>query len=593
MTSLNRRTQVQQFKAWSYYGFPTDKSPTYNGRRVASQQPIGEAGYVIGWHADQMSRMGWGLLIDGKKEWKLDLPDGTVVRSMSERELEQEPEAGLSHAEASAKVLSLIGWGPGTVREIDTNLFVAGEFDFLAEDDSKWHVVSVVDPDRNDLISAAKHRIRGLWPHPADPSRPDAPLFRVLPILEEMDWLSRLSRSQVAQRVALRGIIGIADKLSAAGGGDFWEEFQQALAATMEDPTNVAPMALRGSESLVEPSGNGMKGFSWVIPKFPADQRVDEKMQALIQRLAYGLPIPPEILLGLQAQSRATAYQVEENSYRAHIEPPAWLVAKVATQALSILIPGKQVQVVPDPSDLLARRHSVQDVKDAWDRGLVSAAYVREVLDIPETSAADAEDLELLMMIEGKQDPETDPANVAAQPAVTASVGGSADRPLTTGELADLGDKLAEIDHTLMMELAGATVQATDRAREKVGARARTFEGLRKAIGRDVPNSQVVATIGLQVINDTGVPVHDLVMEALSFLGQWWAKRALAAQKTVQAVLGADAPTRFDEHDVKLSVDLLMDLCAEHVVDTFESEEALPLSAQSRLRVLTILGGGD
>src|SRR5690606_27078595 len=103
--------------------------------------------------------------------------------------------------------------------------------------------------------------------------------------------------------------------------------------------------------------------------------------------LAYGLPVPPETLLGLSSQSRATAFQVEENSYRAHIEPPAQIVARVATDVLNTLFDDVKITVVPDPTLLLAKRSTVQDVKDAYDRGVVSDAYFREVLGIPERAA--------------------------------------------------------------------------------------------------------------------------------------------------------------------------------------------------------------
>lgn len=401
---------ADQRSAWEYYGIPeAGGTQQQTGSGKSCVNPVGEVRYIVGWAADQMSRMQWLVEIDGSRDWVLEMPDKTKVKSVSKN-----PEdASQSNAAASAKILESIGWTERTVRQVTTNLYVAGELDYTAHDD-KWRVVSVVHPDRSGLLGTATHSTRGLWPHPADPDQPDAPLFAVLPILEEMDWISKVSRSQSANRVSMRGIVGSADGLSFANGGEFWEEWDKALHARMEDPTDVGPLQIRGAAELVEPSGKGMKGLSWVIPEFPYDERLDLRMHSLIQRLAYGLPIPPEVLLGLQAQSRATAFQVEENSYRAHIEPPAWLVAHVATQALSLLLPDKKVEVIPDPALLLARRHTTQDVKDAFDRGGVSFAYLREVLGIPETAAATAEDIALLAQINaGKAVTGTDPAEAS------------------------------------------------------------------------------------------------------------------------------------------------------------------------------------
>lgn len=619
MKQVTRQVQVQQWKAWSYYGFAQDRAPTYQGGRLQAPMPIGEVRYVVGWIADQMVRLGWTIKVDGKEEWTLKLPDGTSITASPQEEVEKAEKEGntdlLNNAEASKQVLiKALGWSDDVVRQLATNLFVAGELDYLAEPgkDTKdaegktvqtpdsWHVVSVVDPDRNELRDAALHSIRGLWPHPADPSMPDAPLFGVLPILEELDWISRVSRAEMANRLTLRGIMGISEDLRSAnptGSGDFMTDFLAAVAATMQDPTNVAPIGVTGETELIAPSGNGMGGLSFLIPDFPADQKMAAKTEKNIQRLAYGLPIPPEILTGLQAQSRATAFQVEDNSYRAHIEPPALIIAGIPEKALQLLIPGKTIEVEPDPSNLLARRHSVEDVKHALENGAAGFSYYREVLDIPDSAAPTEEDLALLERIKamghGADPGAQDPGNAAASEPVTASVGGPTDPPQTAAELNSLGARLAEVDHTLMMEMAGTTVMAAERARDRVGARARTFEGLRKALDSDIPNSLVVTELGIQTVRDTGVPIESIVAESLSSLGQWWEKRAMAAQQTINHILGSEAQIQWSESDLRLSASALIDLCAEHVMDTFDDHDASPLSAESRAEVLTILGGGQ
>lgn len=573
----------KQVKAWKFYGVP------YEIGRFIGCEPVGEVRYVVGWAADQMARMRWNVLVDGSTEWTITLPNGETVRTSESDDTD-------TLNEASSKVLAIINWTRGTVRQSTTNLYVAGEFDFTAVTDDEWRVVSVIDPQRNDIRKTAVHSFTALWPHPADPSKPDAPLFGVLPILDELDWLAKLSRSQSKNRVGMRGIVGIADGMSGPNNEEFWPAFEKIIDSNMQDPDNVAPAHVRGALELVEPiSDHGMRGLSWLIPDFPYDDRLADKVTALIQRLAYGLPIPPEILLGLQAQSRATAFQVEENSYRAHIEPPANLVAAVATEALQLLIPDQEIEVVPDPTDLLTRRNSVQDVLEAWDRGLVTLDYVLEVLGIPDTERSTEADLLLIDRVRARTTARTDPANEAAAEgglaAVTASVGAASSEPLTDNELSELAQQLAEVDHSLMMEMAGATEQAVDRARERIGARARRFEGLRDAVPADVPNDQVAAHIGADVLADSGVPVTELVAAALEPLSRWWTRRARNAQQTVQALLGRDAPAKFSANEITLSADLLVDLTAAHVLATLDREEGSELPAADRAKILDALGG--
>lgn len=504
-TSMARDLQI---KAWGFYGSygaafaQSNTNLTTYGASPGTSEAVGEVRYIVGWAADQMARMQWRVLVDGSSNWEIELPDGTVAKSVT-----QDDEN--TNAAASDKVLKSVGWTNSTVRLVTTNLYVAGELYYVFLNKG-WSVVSVIHPDQKAIFAKARHVVRGLWPSPIDPTQPDAPLFGVLPILDDMSWLSRLSRSQSANRVGMRGILGSADGLNFAGGGDFWDEWDRSLRAKMADPTDVGPVHLRGAKELVEPmaSGRGMGGLSWVVPDFPYDARIEGRMESLIHRLSYGLPIPPEILLGLQAQSRATAFQVEENSYRAHIEPPAQIVAKVATDVLTTFFAGSEIEVVPDPSLLLAKRHTTQDVKDAHDRGAVSDAYLREVLGIPDWGApSDEERAERRAAagnpLEGGHSPTTEtPRQRAAR----------ADREDPSGTPADQ----KSVDAVTLAEWRGKIEVANFRARDRLGAKARTHGDLRSVLPRDLPNDEVPTYLGRQTLEAADIDVAAVVSDSLS-----------------------------------------------------------------------------
>lgn len=512
-TAPNSLVRQQQIEAWGYYGaygaaqaMAGAPKTTVYGATHSANEAVGEVRYIVGWAADQMSRMQWDVFVDGSADWELELDDGRTIRSGGQGEKKN------PHSKASAEVLKSIGWSTGTVRLVTTNLYVAGEF-FYTYLDKDWRVVSVIHPDQQEIFAKADHVVRGLWPSPIDPSQPDAPLFGVLSILSDMDWLGRLSRAQSANRVGMRGILGSADGLNFAGGGDFWEEWDKSLRAKMQDPTDVGPVHLRGAKELVEPmaSGRGMGGLSWVVPDFPYDARIEGRMEAMIHRLAYGLPIPPEILLGLSAQSRATAFQVEENSYRAHIEPPANIVAQVATDVLNTLFEDVQVEVRPDPTLLLAKRSTVQDVKDAYDRGEVSGDYFREVLGIPPHAAPSDEERARRQVIgidkeEGGHSPTTEtPRQRAAR----------SDREDPTNTPADQ----KALDPTVLAEWRGKIDVATFRARDRLGAKARTHKALRDVLPSDLTNDAVPAHLGLSALENAGLDVASVVSDSLLFLG--------------------------------------------------------------------------
>jgi len=550
-TSLVRSQQIQ---AWGYYGAygaaaaasAAPKTSIY-GATNTSCEAVGEVRYIVGWASDQMSRMQWDVFVDGSADWELELNDGKTIVSGGQGEKKH------PHGKASAEVLKSIGWTTGMVRLVTTNLYVAGEFHYVYLD-KDWRVLSVIHPDQNDIFKRSEHVLRGLWPSPIDPSQPDAPLFGVLSILSDMDWLGRLSRAQSANRVGMRGILGSADGLNFASGGDFWEEWDKSLRAKMLDPTDVGPVHLRGAKELVEPqaSGRGMGGLSWVVPDFPYDARIEGRMEAMIHRLAYGLPIPPEILLGLSAQSRATAFQVEENSYRAHIEPPANIVAQVATDVLNTLFPDVDIEVKPDPTLLLAKRSTVQDVKDAFDRGTVSEAYFNEVLGIPSWAAPSDEERARRQVTEtiGVDDPQNRGEGAHSPTTETPRQRAArADREDPSGTPADQ----KAVDPTVLAEWRGKIDVATFRARDRLGAKARTHKSLRDVLPSSLNNDAVPAHLGLQALESAGIDTASVVSDSLLFLGE----RSCAGDNFVDgltehvlATLDSTDPVALDDADL-------------------------------------------
>lgn len=536
----------QQLQAWGYYGAygaaaaaATTPQAVYGSTRQRTEA-VGEVRYIVGWAADQMSRMKWDVLVDGSPDWELELSNKSVIRSTG-------TEGNNSHAEASERLLRFIGWTNSMVRLVTTNLYVAGEF-FYTHVSGKWTPLSVIHPNLKTLLDSANHVVRGLWPSPIDPDQPDAPLFGVLSILEDMDWLGRLSRAQSANRVGMRGILGSADGLNFAGGGDFWDEWDASLRAKMNDPTDVGPVHLRGAKELVEPmaSGRGMGGLSWVVPDFPYDARIEGRMEAMIHRLSYGLPIPPEILLGLSSQSRATAFQVEENSYRAHIEPPAQIVAQVASDVLNTLFPDVTIEVIPDPTLLLAKRSTVQDAKDAYDRGEISGAYLREVLGIPPWAAPSDEERARRQVIgidreEGGHSPTTEtPRQRAAR----------ADREDPSNTPADQ----KSVSPETLAEWRGRIEVATFRARDRLGAKARTHHALRDVLPTHLSNHEVPAHLGLSALESAGLDVATVVSDSLLFLGPRCAAGDCLVDALTEHVLATlDDPTPVPVQDSKLA----------------------------------------
>jgi hypothetical protein len=538
----------------------------FYGLSGTDNNPVGEVRYIVGWHADQMTRLDWDVLIDGSDQWSVTVGEGDDAVTVSTKQADGEQDV----TAASKELLTLIDWDDTNIRAVDTNLFVVGQGDY-AELDNGWRVVSPLEPQRKEILKG-KTSVPFLWPNPFDPTKPDAPLFSVIELLEQLDWMNRQARTQSRQRVLTSGFLVTSDAFRGPNGETFWTMHNEAQRAKMVDPDDLSPINLTGPGDAVK------DGVNWIIPDYGYDAVIDKRMVAAIDRLAYGLPIPPEILLGLQAQSRATAFQVEENAYRAHIEPPALLVAQVAQDALSLLVKDVALTVVPNPSRLLARRNSVQDVKDAWDRGLVTPEYVREVLGIPEDAAPEP-DRDGIPPAAGTGAAPTDPANDAA----------AEGSPINASGQPELSTLLADIDTALSSELAGVTVMATDRARQRLGAAARVNPRIRdnpdlKKLG----NADLAVTLGQKGLETLGVSVADQIAEPVDSAARWWVRRVSEIWEQVGQLI----PGWKGQGDwVEESVTVLADALVSHIIDSLSQELPPPLDAGGIRKVVDAAAG--
>lgn len=591
-----------QRRAWSFYGYPGEE-----------HKAVGEVRYVAGWHADQMTRLEWDVFIGGSDVWRVDLgkDEGAITTTRpGPNDAEGNATVEEDQTAASAELLALIDWTDSNIRAVDTNLIVGGSGDYVNTGE-EWRVVSPVDRDRKALLDAAEDVVPFIFPHPADPAKPDAPLFSVLGVLDELDWLNQQARTQSKQRVLISGIVGIAEGLMGPDKSDFWKQWNDTLSARMADPDDLSPVRLSGTLDLVK------DGLNWTVPDFGYDAVIDRRVLAAIHRLAYGLPIPPEILLGMQAQSRATAFQVEENAYRAHIEPLALLVAQVAQDALNLLLDRDDVEVVPNPSKMLARKNSVEDVKWANAEGLVDDEYTLEVLGIPPDAAPDsgvavdpavkaaldmavaapslAQAPGLPALVEQIRQVMGEgggvPSSSSGAPIATDPANDAADEPVAAALSADsLSDLLADMDFQLSSELVGATVMATDRARQRLGAAARSNQAVRtdKKL-KELRQSELASELGVDGLNAAGVDIDAQIAEPVAAASEWWVRRiGQAWEQAATLVPGWSGQGAW----VDESVDVLATALSQHVVESL-SEPLAPLEADKIRAVVDAAAGGS
>lgn len=553
VTSKALDLQWQQ-KAWRFYGAPDNTAAA--GLR-SNQGAIGEVRFVMGWIAQQIGRVEWHVEIDGRRL--------------------QDDEAKVLMDRVANSESTII---------VATNMIVAGELNYCAmtmdklerlngdpkwealagpsmpgDDEAKWMAVSVVDNHRDDLLKEADLNLRAIWPHPAKPTVADPPMRAVIDVLEEIEQLQDLAFSQNRSRIAQMGILTVANEFDLASpSGDFGTDLERTINAPIADPrkSSAAPILLRGPFELMTGSlSNGARGVQWTRPVNDFDERLDDKMKFLIQRLAWGFPVAPEILMGMTATNRAVAFQIEESTYRSHVEPIAKLVGRVYAGALKMILEGEnqKVEVIPDPTELLARRHSVADAKDAYDRGLVRAQWVRRVLGIDEEDAATDEDIARIILLRkgtnAQQGREPDPSEVSGNEPVRAS------GEVQSESLADALAGALSIAHASVVSRVGAA------ARTRIGRQQLTPE---LEIDPDLANNRrLPSLLGPDRLTELDVDIARAVQPTTEWISEWWELR-----------LGAEE-VRPEENQIRDSCTVL--------ADAFETWSASAVTAWPIARV--------
>jgi hypothetical protein len=522
-------------RAWQrqvahYYGDVYDT-------RTTIAHGVGELRFGVGWLAQQVARLGWKVEING--ELLPGKQSAEYVNLVSDRQATEQVAANialfgeLAYAAYPAGNLPTID---GAV-PVDPALTTPGGPIYAGSGDTRWRVVSVVDDDREALLGQASMYVMGLKPSPIDPLLPDSPVAGVLDALHEIEQLSALSKAQTRSRLQTVGILGVASELSVSSSDmphnapdnavgqdtdDFAEMLKDAISRQMDDPetTSAIPILLRAPAEMLAEGG----WAAWLQMSHSYDEVLAARLDKAIQRLAYGLPMPIEVLLGMSASNRAVAFQIEEAGYKEHVEPFALATGQVYASALSRILDLDETDVVkfiPDPTALLARQHSVEDAITAWNLGLVSAKWVRSVLGIAEEDKPTPEDLALLLAVQGNSDQPT-AATGGQRPGEPHTKDGSAQTPIdgepTEGAVPSTEPVAAALTAAIQMSLT--------RAREKVGAKVRTAvrsdDYVTKAID-GVRNDRVAAVLGEDVVR-SAVDVEATVREALLGLCSWWSE---------------------------------------------------------------------
>ena len=253
--------------------------------------------------------------------------------------------------------------------------------------------------------SAADSLVIRMWrPHPRVSNKADAPSRAVIPILAEIDGLTRHVAAQIDSRLAGAGIFLVpseidfsttqTSKKNPATGVDEQtptdEDSANTLASelmeTMEASINDRESAAALVPIILQAKGEDLKNVKHITFSTPLDAQAPELRKEAIGRLALGMDMPPEILTGTGDLSHWNAWSVEDAAIKSHTEPMLAILTSSLTEGfLRPFLEDEGVTqedidnivVAADTSQMRLRPNRSKEALELYDRGELDGDTLR------------------------------------------------------------------------------------------------------------------------------------------------------------------------------------------------------------------------
>jgi hypothetical protein len=226
--------------------------------------------------------------------------------------------------------------------------------------------------------------------------------------LQELEFLSRHVMAQITSRLAGGGLLFLSQDMDfpeppasanlppdANKATQFMAVLGENMIAPVLDPghpSSLVPIVAFVPGDQVD-KANHMQFWS------DLDQHAIELRSEAIRRFATGLDLPVEVLLGTSGMNHWGAWQMEESSIKAHIEP----LLELITNALSV---GYLQPITEDPLDLIAydttalrlRPNRSKEALELYDRGELNGETLRRETGFTPEEAPKPEEFKTWML---------------------------------------------------------------------------------------------------------------------------------------------------------------------------------------------------
>jgi len=233
--------------------------------------------------------------------------------------------------------------------------------------------------------------IRVWMPNPQDPTRPDSPVRPNLSTLAQITGYDMHVSAQIASRLAGAGILFMSSDIdfpvpegmdpNASPASRFMAILGESMMTPIGDRAD--PSALVPIVAMVPTEALGKQEHLKFWSEL--DDKVVVMRDAAIKRLALGMDVPPEVLLGVADANHWNAWLSEESAVKAHLEPKLATLAYALTEqylqpSLKGLVPDDEVGdyfVIADTSGIRLRPNRSQEAIELYDRNELSGVALR------------------------------------------------------------------------------------------------------------------------------------------------------------------------------------------------------------------------
>lgn len=367
---------------------------------------LGEFNYGVWWLANMLSRV---RLRAAKLKPGSDEPD--IQTEGPAAELMMRMGGGVSGQSQIMKRLTV-------------QLTIPGEGYLIGEQDGKkerWQVRSVDEirsqsgtyyvMDENSVNSgqdwreiSANSLVTRVWrPHDRYYHLADSPARSARDIMRELELVNRKIAAEYLSRLASAGLLCLPDNLTFPVREEFADlpnplvaEFIEIAAESIAKPgtaSSVIPIPIVGDPEAIDK----IKHIDFTLK---IDEKIIEKRDSAIKRLATKMDMPAEILLGMGDVNHWGAWQLEEGALKTHIAPVAELICDSITRGyLQPRLEASQEDptdwvVWYDMSELALRPDRSANATEAYDRMELSGQALRRELGFDEDDKPKDDELE-------------------------------------------------------------------------------------------------------------------------------------------------------------------------------------------------------